>query len=74
MSARKYWRSEMTDINQTRYFGFGEVSSTFKGHIIYGYKLTSNFQNIFFHWHYSPSGPRPTSMKLSVSLRSFSES
>jgi hypothetical protein len=22
----------------------------------------------FFHWHYSPSGPRPTSMKLSVSL------
>jgi hypothetical protein len=28
----------------------------------------------FFHWHYSPSGPRPTSMKLSVSLRFFSES
>jgi hypothetical protein len=25
----------------------------------------------FFHWHYSPSGPRPTSMKLSVSLRFF---
>jgi hypothetical protein len=28
----------------------------------------------FFHWHYSPSGPRPTSTKLSVSLRFFSES
>jgi hypothetical protein len=25
----------------------------------------------FFHWHYSPSGPRPTSMQLSVSLRFF---
>jgi hypothetical protein len=29
---------------------------------------------LFFHWHYSPSGRRPTSMKLSVSLRLFSES
>jgi hypothetical protein len=25
----------------------------------------------FFYWHYSLSGPRPTSMKLSVSLRFF---
>jgi hypothetical protein len=30
--------------------------------------------SLFFHWHYSPSGPRPTSMKLSVSLRFSSES
>jgi hypothetical protein len=30
--------------------------------------------NIFFPWHYSPSGPWPTSMKLSVSLRFFSQS
>jgi hypothetical protein len=27
--------------------------------------------SLFFPWHYSPSGPRPTSMKLSVSLRFF---
>jgi hypothetical protein len=25
----------------------------------------------FFYWHYSPSGPRPTSTKLSVSLRFY---
>jgi hypothetical protein len=33
-------------------------------------KMTQNIS----HWHYSPSGPKPTSMKLSVSLRFLSES
>jgi hypothetical protein len=34
-----------------------------------GFSSTSS--TFFFHWHYSPSGPRPASMKLSVSLRFF---
>jgi hypothetical protein len=33
--------------------------------------VTGNYYGFFFHWHYCPSGPRPTSMKLSVSLRFF---
>jgi hypothetical protein len=33
--------------------------------------LIDRVNPFFFHWHYSPSGPKPTSMKLSVSLRFF---
>jgi hypothetical protein len=29
------------------------------------------FSFFIVHWHYSPTGPRPTSMKLSISIRFF---